>query len=574
MTALDLHNALFTSDKRPVSKPTRPRILSLITAQEQSHSSTSPTYNSPTYHDLLSRQPLHPDGPRHWDLGLDLTGDPITAAECKSLDDRSTKTKLRRLKWTCGAFEVVFGIWAIYCTIRYSLAFQTAFTSNIPIRTLALVLCVVSGISVAEVVVILLIPLLPEDGDGFVRAVRMVLRGCFVVLIFATAIVNLVFVLVWRPVDRCGWDMDVSWSANSTVCRSASLAAWTTVASFRVFATLIMILLYLYFLRAYFEARHPSRYGREMYYPPLMGSEDVVNSPVSSVDPSPTGTHFNKLIEDQVVLGRSYSTLALTNSSVTLAPSSPSHSHVTEPSAPNPIWRNWTNLRLSIKERQRHNSLTDTHTPRVLRRKNRRAISREHILLNANASAGTWEECMNTVGPGSSSRESEHSVSVAEGQGGGRIEAEAMDSETDTNSAYSYGYGATEPAYPYLEIYNPVPAVKANVNVIRSPAAEIIEPAPSLTTVESGEDDMIPIMGGFVRRMTTIQSFGSREAALSIGRSPRSSIGLTPSMVSSLGTTSVYYSASSGGSGAGVGVNERGELPLYGRYGARLSVPC
>jgi hypothetical protein len=139
------------------------------------------------------------------------------------------------------------GIWAVYCTIRYSLAFQAAFTSNVPIRTLALVLCVVSGISVADVVVTLLIPLLPEDGDGFVRAVRMVLRGCFVVLIFATAIVNLVFVLLWRPVDRCGWDMDVSWSAtaaiagNSTVCRTASLAAWTTVASFRVFATLIMI---------------------------------------------------------------------------------------------------------------------------------------------------------------------------------------------------------------------------------------------------------------------------------------------------------------------------------------------
>jgi hypothetical protein len=88
------------------------------------------------------------------------------------------------------------GIWAIYCTIRYSLAFQTAFTGNIPIRTLALVLCVVSGVGVAEVVVTLLIPLLPEDEDGFIRAVRMVLRGRFVVLIFATAIVNLVFVLI------------------------------------------------------------------------------------------------------------------------------------------------------------------------------------------------------------------------------------------------------------------------------------------------------------------------------------------------------------------------------------------
>lgn len=116
MTALDLHNALFASDKRlvnamPTPTPmTHTRTLSLTTAQEQSHNPTSSsTYNSPTFHDLLSRQPLHPDGPRHWDLGLDLTGDPITAAECKSLQDRFIKAKLRRLKWICGVFEVVLG---------------------------------------------------------------------------------------------------------------------------------------------------------------------------------------------------------------------------------------------------------------------------------------------------------------------------------------------------------------------------------------------------------------------------------------------------------------------------------
>jgi hypothetical protein len=251
---------------------------------------------------------------------------------------------------------------------------------------------------------------------------------------------------------------------------------------------------------------------------------------------------------------------------------------------------------------------------------------------------------MNAVGtglePGASSRvvsESKHSVGVADGQGvcplGGRrikIDSDsvgplAMESETgscdsDTNSVYSYGYGASDPAYPYLEIYNPAPAANAKANGTltqsRSSAAvtaraDIIEPAPSLTTIESGggeEDELIPIMGGFVRRMATIQSFGSREAALSMARSrfsvsethgpasPRSSIGWTPSMVStlsknnSLGTASAYFSASSdlgtGGTGAGVGVNERGELegkgpPLYGRYHytrdakrTTLSVPC
>ncbi|KAG1775633.1 hypothetical protein EV702DRAFT_1115422 [Suillus placidus] len=676
MTALDLHNALFTSEKRlvngnvtamstptPMTRP-RPRILSLTTVQE--HNPTSPTYNSPTYHDLLSRQPLHPDGPRHWDLGLDLTGDPITAAECKSLEDRFIKAKLRRLKWICGVFEVVFGIWAIYCTIRYSLAFQTAFTSDAPIHTLALVLCVVSGITVVGVVVTLFMPLLPGDADGFVRAARMVLRGCFVVLIFATAIVNLVFVLVWRPVDRCGWNMDVLWSATVAIardstarqCRAISFAAWTILASLRVIATLIMILLYLYFLRAYFEARHPSRYAREIYYPPSMASDGVVNSPVSTIDspvstldPPSSRTHFNKLIQTRAALERSNSTLALTNSSITLAPSislSPSHSlshshpntqatHTksSNPAPPtsNPIWRNWKNLRLSIKDYQRHNNLSDKPTPRTLRRKNRLTISSEHISLNANTLPGAWEECTEVyaAGAGASSRvvsESDHSVRVAEGRSvcpiGGcgtrtvSVSAGllAMDSEpgahdSDSDSVYSYGYGASEPAYPYLEIYNPAPPANANANIVlaqqpRSSAAviaraEIIEPASSLTTIEScdgEEDELIPIMGGFVRRMATIESFGSREAALSMARSrfsrvsasethapasPRSSIGWTPSMAStlsknnSLGTA--YFSVSSdlgtgaGGSGRGVRVNERGELeakmtspPSYGRY--------
>lgn len=109
MTALDLHNKLFTSESD--EHPTIPmkRMLSLTKVQEHS-SPTALTFNSPAYLDLISRQPLHPDGPRHWDLGLDLTGDPETAAECKSLEDRTTKAQLRRLQTICMVFEVVLGI--------------------------------------------------------------------------------------------------------------------------------------------------------------------------------------------------------------------------------------------------------------------------------------------------------------------------------------------------------------------------------------------------------------------------------------------------------------------------------
>jgi len=108
MTALDLHNALFTSESDKRLTTPMNYILSLTTVQDQSP--TALTFNSPAYLDLVSRQPLHPDGPRHWDLGLDLIGDPLTAAECKSLDDRITKSKLRCLRWVCVVFEVILGI--------------------------------------------------------------------------------------------------------------------------------------------------------------------------------------------------------------------------------------------------------------------------------------------------------------------------------------------------------------------------------------------------------------------------------------------------------------------------------
>ncbi|KAG1732658.1 uncharacterized protein EDB91DRAFT_1151335 [Suillus paluster] len=627
MAALCLHNALFTSesDKRLATPITR--ILSLTTIQE--HNPTSLTFNSPAYLDLLSRQPLHPDGPRHWDLGLDLIGDPITAAECKSLEDRITKAKLRRLQRICVAFEVVLGIWSIYCTIRYSLAFQT--TSISSVRTLALVLCITSAVTVAGVVVTLFMPLLPEH--VFVRAsshTRMTLRGCCIVLIVATAITNLVFVLIWRPVDRCGWDMDVAWSTFSTMnstsphCRTATLAAWTIAASLRVIATLIMILLYLYFLKAYLVTRHPSKYTREMYYPPLMASDDTVDSPVSTLDPSASRTRVNHLIRSTTALGLSSSTLALTNSSTTLAPtlspSSQSHSHPSmlatqayNPASSSPqrsrrIWPNWTSLRLSGDAgHQRQNGRSDT--PHTLRRKSR--ISSEHISRNADI-PDAWEECTEVyaVAPGAASRvpgvPSPLCATDKCSIGGRRSSSMGtlMTESDDCGSVYSYGYGATEPAYPYLEVYNPSIERNYNLappaNVTQQPrlSAAVIpatfEPASLLTaTKDYGvEDELIPIMGGFVRRMSTIESFGSREAATSMTRSyfsrysgtlasHHSSLGLAscaPSIEStlsrnnSLGTA--YFSVSSETGGSSVKfVNERGELeakttspPSYSRY--------
>ena len=110
MAALSLHHALFTNEKDS-DLPLRSAASFLHPAPERDGSPTSQLFASAAYQDLIQRQPTHPDGPTSgWDLGLDLLGDPITAAEHKSLEDHQTKMKLRHLRIINIAFELLFGM--------------------------------------------------------------------------------------------------------------------------------------------------------------------------------------------------------------------------------------------------------------------------------------------------------------------------------------------------------------------------------------------------------------------------------------------------------------------------------
>ena len=172
---------------------------------------------------------------------------------------------------------------------------------------------------------------------------------------------------------------------------------------------------------------------------------------------------------------------------------------------------------------------------------------------------------------------------------------------------YSYGYGASGPTYPYLDMYNPQ---RPGGYTEASPSYEDVdghrnpqgyqrpipggpalydassEPRSSLSREEeesssSEEEEYVAMMGGFVRRMATIESLGSKEATGTLsttgsvalhsmrsktpvsqlrfaehGSSCTSSLGVPLSREGSLSTA--YFSFSSGGTG--VRVNERGEL--------------
>ncbi|KAL4071595.1 hypothetical protein V8B97DRAFT_407507 [Scleroderma yunnanense] len=111
MTALHLHSSLLVGEKASFDQPLHSIEPLLLPASERRSSPISPSFNSPAFQDLIARQPTHPDGPREgWDLGLNLLGDPLAAAEYKSVEERFIKNSLRRLHRATVAFEFLFGM--------------------------------------------------------------------------------------------------------------------------------------------------------------------------------------------------------------------------------------------------------------------------------------------------------------------------------------------------------------------------------------------------------------------------------------------------------------------------------
>ncbi|KAH7911136.1 hypothetical protein BJ138DRAFT_1151375 [Hygrophoropsis aurantiaca] len=643
MAALYLHHALFTSDT-PVTQPASAApLLTPASNLEQPSSPISPTCKSPAYLDLIARQPTHPDGPQPgWDLGLNLLGDHLTAAECKSLEERFIKRRLRRLQAATIALELALVAWAVYSTIRYCLTLAT--TGMEFARVPALALGITSAIATAFLILSLLSPLFPVH--TCIRAwahSRTVLRLFSSLLLLATTIANIVLVGVWHPANSCGWDIDVVWT-NSPIppiserC-STAFSAWIGAAVMRFIVTLAIILLYLFTVRAYYFARHPSQMNRTRrdYQPSFVVSND--DSPMS-IFPTSSSSRL-QFMRSKNTLVRSSSTLGLTNSSSTLAPSlsasiqshpysNPSTllSHYSLASA-NPYrpTSNWIDRSVLPPDQETSapsasQNQNRSGAQRSLRRMSR--ISTEQLALHAGVIPRS-EESGSYPAPSPTSEVPESNPLAVSSEYSGSSEHDTERSErnirsglqvsgssnsgTDTKTeipVYSYGYGSTGPTYPYLSVYNSQERFDLKDAEIRDCEVASPQPRHSITSPvfpelpetpelvirdENGdEDDCIPIMGGFVRRMATIESLGSREAAsLSAwssytrrSQTPASQISslrfatYTPSLSGSSASRSnslnnAYASIASNGTIPAGRVSERGELLADGRMASPLS---
>jgi len=536
-------------------------------------------------------------------------------------------------------------------------------------------------------------PLFPRQSHLHVwRYTRSLLRACYLLLLSAGAVMNLVLVLIWHPTHLCHWDIDISWytsTVNTTTspCHGAPFIAWITAAILRVVMTSTMAvsllltkylenslivfasqLSFIYTLRSYYRTRHPNSNGNKFKYSPYFLSDPEDISPVPTSSPlhlSKSPLRLTQSEDSSRTLNQSNPTLPKYNSVSTLAPSTSCTGHSRSHSAPS---SNETSPpRISPPTSRKTSGHATNHRPtqfgsktpsqtqpvnavtplpwasRILRRASRISVTPAtsdtmltDISLHSEKADGPMitrdsPEIQSRVSWKPSHRgssvhldgkktplawENAHGRHASQPSVGPQSFTSTHDGEStkekdrdDDDLMYSYGYGASGPTYPYLDMYNPQgPGRNAEVSsyedvgehrfsqgfrrvIPGGPAFPEVtsEPRSSLSGEEeesSGEEEeYVAMMGGFVRRMATIESLGSKEAAGTL--STTGSVALHPAhsrtsvsqfslvrfaepgsstCTSSLGVplsregslSTAYLSFSSGGTG--MRVNERGEL--------------
>ncbi|KAG7087755.1 hypothetical protein E1B28_013696 [Marasmius oreades] len=260
-------NGLLIPDSVSEASSPRPhsRTFSTVTSDTVGSHLTEPLLQhhhsgSDTYHDIPSRQPSHFDGTSYQPDMLDLSSDgsPNTPEKRGHRAQHHVRRRLRAWKGVGITLEVVLGLWAIYTTVRYFIAY-IVYSSTVG-QNLALGLACTSTIAFAFLICDAVVTVFRTRLIASRSSLRslLLLRTVFLCLSFffllCVAIVNLVVTIVLRcshtselSADlRCNLDIDVIWSISSskTSCppESSNWTGWIALAIFRVAATLVLVL--------------------------------------------------------------------------------------------------------------------------------------------------------------------------------------------------------------------------------------------------------------------------------------------------------------------------------------------
>ncbi|KAK0476999.1 hypothetical protein IW261DRAFT_299977 [Armillaria novae-zelandiae] len=494
MAALYLHNAIFSPE--PVElPPSHSRTISTATlrtiASDHSHPTEpllDPSYSGSAYLDLLERQPAHPRGPSPgWDMGLSLDDMP-TKGERRGYWEKAVRRRLKVLKLTVLVFEMVMGAWAIYNTVRYFLAF--AVYQSITGQDVSLALGTSTAVSATFLLCRVIVSFFQTQ---LIRAhvhlhsillTRTIFRFLASIFLLGPAIVAFALTFVWRSVpeepelnlsQRCGLDLDVVWavSSSSTMCqgRAHNWASWLGLSILRIFITLAIIIPYNLSSSAYQVTRRPSQGARrrKRRRHRLANPESVDQSMSSSLlmaasfHTAPTTQSSNPHLCSTSTITSSprmqKSLRSSRNTSIRSVPVSDSPSSEEDSSSTETHNAHHTLIPSGEKSRASTSSAT-SQTP----------TSPLPAVLDSDRDLYNFVDQFRSL-VSQISRETDEGLEYARPDGSSSSRSES--------TASSYSYSA---AIGYDEFGRPYPP-----------------------------DDHVRVLGGYVRRMPTIESIGSRE---------------------------------------------------------------
>ncbi|KAK0200711.1 hypothetical protein DFS33DRAFT_1266389 [Desarmillaria ectypa] len=478
MAALYLHNAIFSPEPAELP-PSHLRTISTATLKTIASDNSHPTepllnlsYSGSAYLDLLERQPAHPRGPSTgWDMGLSLDDAP-TLGERKGYWEKAVRRRLQILKLTVSIFEMVMGAWAIYNTVRYFLAF--AVYQSITGQDVSLALGTSTAVSATFLLCRVIVSFFQTQ---LIRAhvhlhsillTRTIFRFLASIFLLGPAIVAFALTFVWRNIpeepelslsQRCGLDLDVVWivSSSSATCqgRTHNWASWLGLSILRIFITLAIIASHSH-TRRRMRRRHrlanPESVDQSMSSSPLMAASFHTAPTTRSSNPHLCSTSTITSSPKMQKSLRSSRNASIRSVPVTDSPPSEEDSSSTE-----------THHHTSIPSGEKSRTSSSSATPQTPTSPLPVASDSDRDLYNF---VDQFRSLVSQI-----SRETDEGLEYARPDGSSSSHSESM--------ASSYSYSA---AIGYDEFGRPYPP-----------------------------DDHVRVLGGYVRRMPTIESIGSRE---------------------------------------------------------------
>ncbi|KDR76223.1 hypothetical protein GALMADRAFT_139952 [Galerina marginata CBS 339.88] len=210
------------------------------------------------HHDVISHQSRHSDRilslPR-WSQSNVMTS-PSIHDEKVLYTERKPRGGARLLRWSKNVLQTIMAIWAIYSTARYFLAFTIYQSASGQSLSLALGISTGLSFAFASCAGILYIAQTNLLFHGFsvqaLLSLRSILHYLSSCCLFGPSLVNFVVILVWRKTSdielqtrhRCGLDVDLVWSTRYSLCnhKNRTWGFWITLSIVRLLVTLIIII--------------------------------------------------------------------------------------------------------------------------------------------------------------------------------------------------------------------------------------------------------------------------------------------------------------------------------------------